>query len=372
MQKIPLIKPQINKIALCRAVSEIEKSGILTKGKFVAGFQDGLKKYLNTSYALATTSATTALHLGLLAGEVKAGDEVLVSDFSFPASGNVVAQIGAKPVFVDINLETFCINIEDLKKKITKKTKAIMVVHAFGYPAQMAEIMKIAKTHQLFVIEDAACAIGSQHKSKFLGTWADVGCFSFHPRKVITTGEGGAIITNNKKIADRLEILRNHGGVSGKNGIEFVEIGYNYRMSELQAAMGLEQIRRAPSIIKKRQIIAKKYLKLLKDLAGVTLPLEPVDGDFNFQSFVVLLAPNIKRQKVIEYLKTKGIETTIGTYAMHAQKSFSSFGYNPGDLANSFLAYNQALTLPLYDGLTTKELVYITDNLKKAIKNATN
>lgn len=368
MQKIPLIKPQINGKVLCNVVLEVAKSGILTKGKYVNTFQDKLQQYLKTDYALATTSATTALHLGLLVGNIKAGDEVLVSDYSFPASGNVVAQIGAKPVFVDINLIDFNMDIDDLKKKITKKSKAIMVVHAFGYPANMSEIMKIAKKHHLFVIEDAACAIGSQYKEKFCGTWGDVGCFSFHPRKVITTGEGGAIVTNNKKIAERLEILRNHGGIQGKDGQEFVEIGYNYRMSELQAAMGLEQLRRAKQIIKRRQEIAKKYLKLLKNIQSIQLPREPENGEFNFQSFVVFLDRNIDRGQVIQKMATRGIETTIGTYAMHAQKSFSKFGYKPGDLINSFFAYRHALTLPLYEGLTEENLNFIANTLSLVIQ----
>jgi len=367
MQKIPLIKPQINEKFLCKVVLELAKSGILTKGKYVNAFQDELQQYLKTDYALATTSATTALHLGLLVGNIKAGDEVLVSDYSFPASGNVVAQIGAKPVFVDINLVDFNMDVDDLKKKITKKSKAIMVVHAFGYPANMSEIMKIAKKHHLFVIEDAACAIGSKFQNKFLGTWGDVGCFSFHPRKVITTGEGGAIVTNNKKIAGRLEVLRNHGGIQGKDGQEFVEIGYNYRMSELQAAMGLEQLRRAEQIIKCRQEIAKKYLKLLKNIQNIQLPHEPENGEFNFQSFVVLLDRNIDRGQVIQKMTTRGIETTIGTYAMHAQKSFSKFGYKPGDSKNSFFAYKHALTLPLYEGLTEENLNFIANTLSLVI-----
>jgi len=372
MKKIPLIKPVINqKKFLCDA-KKIIKSGILTKGEFVEKFQQKLSDFLKVRYVFATTSCTTALHLSLVVLDIKPGDEVLVSDFSFPASGNVIVQAGAKPVFVDIDLETFNINLDDLKKKITSKTKAIMVVHAFGYPANMSEIIKIAKKHKLLVIEDAACAIGSKHKDKYCGTWGDVGCFSFHPRKVITTGEGGAIVTNNPEIAKKIEILRNHGGIKAEVGMKFIECGFNYRMTEIQAAIGVEQMTHLDSMNKTRQKIAKKYINLLKNVENLVLQKEPDDGVFNFQSFVVILPKNIDRNKVIKKMAEKGIETTLGTYAMHAQPAYKKFGYKPGDLKNSYFAYQKALTLPLYDGLTDKQINFITESLKKATKNASN
>lgn len=367
MKKIPLIKPKINQKKLFTDLKEIIASGILTRGPYVALFEKKLADYLKVKYAFATTSCTTALHLGLVAGGIKTGDEVLVSDFSFPASGNVIVQVGAKPVFVDIDLETFNINLEDLRSKITSKTKAIMVVHAFGYPANMSEIMKIAKKHYLFVIEDAACAIGSKHKDQYCGAWGDVGCFSFHPRKVITTGEGGAIVTNNAEIARRIEILRNHGGIKAKVGMDFIEAGFNYRMTEMQAAIGVEQITRLNKINKDRQKIAKKYQKLLKNVENITFQVEPEDGDFNFQSFVVLLSQNINRDAVIKKMAKNSIETTLGTYAMHAQGAFKKFGYKPGDLKNSYFAFKQTLTLPLYEDMTEREIDYIIKNLKSFI-----
>src|SRR3990167_6702689 len=234
MPKIPLVKPEFDYKKLTKDFEKIAKSGILTRGPYLAEFEKLLANYLKVKNVLATSSCTTALHLGLVAAGIKTGDEVLCSDFSFPATGNVIVQVGAKPVFVDIDLDTLCMDVGDLKKKITKsasrRTKAIMVVHAFGYPANMSEIMKIARKYRLLVIEDAACALGSKHRRKMLGTWGDIGCFSFHPRKNITTGEGGAIVTNNPKLAKKIEILRNHGGIKTEKGWQFVEVGFNYRL----------------------------------------------------------------------------------------------------------------------------------------------
>lgn len=367
MKKIPLIKPEFDTKKLALAFEKIAKSGILTKGEFLNDFELKLANYLKVKYVFATTSCTTALHLGLVALDIKSGDEVLVSDFSFPASGNVIVQVGAKPVFVDIDLETFDIDLEDLKKKITSKTKAIMVVHAFGYPADMSGIMKIAKKHHLAVIEDAACAIGSRHKEKYCGAWGDVGCFSFHPRKVITTGEGGAIVTNNPKIAERIAIYRNHGGIKTKKGMEFIESGFNYRLSELSAALGVEQLTKLETINKERRRIAKKYLDKLKNTPGLILPHLPPDGESNFQSFVVILPQKINREKMIEKLAKKNIETTLGTYAMHAQPAFRKYGYKAGQLANSNLAYQKSLTLPLPLKMTDQEIDYVVKNLKASL-----
>ena len=303
----------------------------------------------------------------LVAGGVKAGDEVLVSDFSFPATGNVVVHVGAKPVFVDVDLKTFCMDPDDLEKKITKKSKAIIVVHAFGYPAPMEKILKIAKKHKLLLIEDAACAIGTKYHDKYLGAWGDIGCFSFHPRKVVTTGEGGAIVTDSKKIAQKIEILKNHGSVVTDKGLSFVEAGYNYRLSEIQAAMGMPQLENLGKIVKARQKVARKLIKLLSKIPDLKLPAEPKDVDFNFQSFVIVLPEKVNRDKIIELMRVKNIETTIGTYALHREPAFSRFGYRPGDLKNSDYAYHHTLTLPLFEGLTDRELSLIAQALKDTL-----
>jgi len=364
MKKIPLVKPEFNVAKLSKALRDIARSGILTKGKYLAEFEQKLKDYLKVKYVFATSSCTTALHLGLLAMGVKDGDEVLVSDFSFPASGNVIAQIGAKPVFVDIDLDTLCINLDDLKSKITSKSKAAMIVHPFGYPANMTEIMKIAQKHKLKVLEDAACALGSKHHNEPCGAWGDVGCFSFHPRKNITTGEGGALVTNDPKIAEKIEILRNHGGQKTPRGWKFIEIGYNYRLSELSAALGVEQMAKLDKIDAERKKVARKYLQKLESLSDIKLPHEPKAGDFNFQSFIIILPEKVDRDDLVKYMLRKNIETVLGTYAMHSEPSYRQYGYKPGDCPNSFYAYKHTLTLPLFAKLSETQMNHIVKTLK--------
>lgn len=369
MKRIPIIKPQINREKLFSYLNEVLDSGILTSGKYVAEFEKQLADFLQVKYAYAVTSGTTALHLALVVNDIKPGDEVLVADFSFPATANVVVQTGAKPVFVDIDLKTLCIDVKDLAQKVTPKSKAIMVVHAFGYPANMSEIVKIAAKNHLIVIEDAACALGSYHKDKACGTWGEVGCFSFHPRKVITTGEGGAIVTSSDELARKIVLYRNHGlNKTAEGKPEFTVAGFNYRMSELQAALGVEQMESFKEIEKIRQNLADNYLELLKDVKGLTLIEKPLDGVSNYQSFVVLLDQNINREKVMTKLKEKGIETTIGTYAQHTQPSYAKFGYHPGDLKNSDFAYQKSLSLPLYASLKDLQQRYIVKELREALK----
>jgi perosamine synthetase len=367
MKKIPLIRPKIDETRVRLALKDIAKTGMLTKGKYLHAFEEKLAKILGKKYAYGVTSCTTALHLALVAGGIKAGDEVLVSDFSFPASGNVVVHIGAKPVFIDIDLKTFCMDPVDLEKKITKKSKAIIVVHAFGYPAPMEKIAKIAKKHNLFLIEDAACAIGTKYRGKYLGAWGDASCFSFHPRKVVTTGEGGAIVTDSKVMAEKIEILKNHGSVVTDCGLSFIEAGYNYRLSEIQAAMGLPQLENLGKIIKNRQKVARKLIKLLSKIPGLVLPAEPKDVDFNFQSFVITLPQKVDRNKIIEKMRKNNVETTIGTYALHREPAYRKYGYRPGDLKNSEYAYHHTLTLPLFEDLTDRELDLIAQTLKDAL-----
>lgn len=369
MKKIPLIRPKIDEKDLRVALKDIVKTGMLTKGKYLHAFEEKLAQILGKKYAYGVTSCTTALHLALVAGGIKTGDEVLVSDFSFPATGNVVVHIGAKPIFVDIDSKTFCMDPEDLEKKITKKSKAIIVVHAFGFPAPMEKIVKIAKKHKLLLIEDAACAIGTKYKGKYLGSFGDLGCFSFHPRKVVTTGEGGAIVTDSKEIAQKIEILKNHGSVVTDKGLSFIEAGYNYRLSEIQAAMGLPQLENLSKIIKNRQKVARKLIKLLSKIPGLVLPDEPKDIDFNFQSFVITLPEKTGRNKIIKMMRQNNIETTIGTYALHREPAYKQYGYHPGDLKNSDYAYHHTLTLPLFEDLTDRELSLIAETLKDTLSD---
>lgn len=348
---------------------EIVDSGQLTSGKFVKKFEEDLARYIGTKFAVATTSATTALHLSLDVLGVKEGHEVLVSDFTHPATGNVVIEAGAKPILVDINPEDLCLDFTDLKKKITPRTKAVIPVHPFGYPVNMEELMKIAREKDLFVIEDAATAIGASINGKLCGAWGNLGCFSFHPRKTLTTGEGGLITTDNKDYADAALELRNHGGrLEGETHIfTFRKAGFNYRITEMQAALGLSQISRLEQIIGKLEGFAQIYMEKLKGFSYLTLPKGPTYGKRVFQSFVVTLDNSLDRDEIIEKMAEKGIETTLGTYALHAQPAYEKLGYKSGDLKNSYNAFRQTLALPLHAHLTLKDIDYITRSLKETV-----
>jgi dTDP-4-amino-4,6-dideoxygalactose transaminase len=368
---IPLISPKINFNKVKKGLKKILESGILTKGPKVKQFEEMVARYVGSKYAFSTTSCTTALHLSLAASGIKRGDEVLVSDFTFPATANVVVQQGARPVLVDIDLDTYNMDLKDLEKKITKKTRAIIPVDAFGCPVDMISIMEIAKKYKLFVIEDAACALGAEYKNKKSGSLGDVGCFSFHPRKSITTGEGGMITTNNDKLAKKISILRDHGGVflKEKGFYSFEVAGFNYRMTEIQALIGICQMKNIDRIISQKRKLAKIYSRKLANIEGIRIPKDIPEGKHTFQSYVVLLGEGINRNKVIQKMKKRGIETTLGTYALHAQPFFMrNYGYKDGELKNSFEAFKRTLTLPLYSGLTIKQIDYIVDNLKNIIK----
>jgi perosamine synthetase len=365
---IPLIKPGVSYDAVADQFREIIESGQLTSGKYVRAFEGAVADYLGVTHAFTTTSATTAMHLTLVGMDVGPGDEVLVSDFTFPATGNVVVQIGATPVLVDCRAGQFDMDPEDLEAKVTEKTRAVIVVHPFGQPADMAAINKVAATHGFKVLEDAACALGATlPDGQACGAVSDAGCFSFHPRKLLTTGEGGMIVTNDDFLAARIEILRSHGGVRGRVGMDFIENGFNYRMSEIQAALGLEQINRFDPILEERRCIAQMYLSQFNLINSINVPMSGNVAQCNFQSFVVLLGDDVNRDVICESMKAAGVETTLGTYAMHRHPAFSKFGYKPGDLPHASYAETQSLTLPLFAGMQEKEVRHIVNTLVMAI-----
>lgn len=365
---IPLIKPRIPFGDVADDIRAILESGQLTSGRFVARFEAALSQYLKVPYAVATTSATTALHMALVALGIGESDEVLVSDFSFPASGNVIVQAGATPVFVDCVPQRFEIDPEDLARRITPRSRAIMVVHPFGQPADMARVNAIASQHKLYVVEDAACALGARVGDRLCGTLSDAGCFSFHPRKLLTTGEGGLIATKDDRVHARLAVLRNHGGIRDEVGQKFVEVGFNYRLTEVQAALGLSQIAGFDAALAERRAIAQRYMERFAAIDDVRIPLSAAPGVCTFQSFVLLFDRGIDRNRITAELRSKGIECTLGTYAMHSQPAFARYGYKPGDLPWSLRAQQQSLTLPLFNGMSDQTVDLIVDAVKSAMR----
>lgn len=351
-------------------VRSVLASGYLTQGPKVVEFEKAVQNVVDSRYAFAMSSATTALHLSLVALEIKPGDEVLVSDFTFPASGNVIVQQGARPVLVDSCLDTYAMDPTDLEKRITPKSKAIMVVHPFGLSADMAAINKIAHKYNLPIIEDAACALGASYKGKACGTMGNLGCFSFHPRKSVTTGEGGMIVTNDESLAAKIAVLRSHGGVRQQFYMRFDEAGFNYRLSDILAAVGVAQMKKLEWMINGKRQLAQLLKEQLTMIEGVTLPIEPDDCYHTYQSFVVMLADNIDRDQVIAAMRRRNVETTLGTYAIHAQPFYAkTYGYAPGDLPQSYRIYKQSLTLPLYPQMSTGDVeqvvVALVDSLQE-------
>jgi perosamine synthetase len=363
---IPLTRPCLEFDDLSHDLRRIVESGILTSGEYVRGFENDVAEYVGVPHGVATTSATSALHLILAAAEVGPGDEVLVSDFTFPATGNVIAQCGATPVLVDCVASGFQLDLDDAAAKVTARTRALMVVDPFGEPADLARAEALADEHSLLLIEDAACALGAHRDGRACGSWAGAGCFSFHPRKIITTGEGGMITTADDDFADRLRLLRNHGGVRGEVGMTFERHGFNYRLSELQAAIGRAQIRRLDELLAGRRAAAAAYAERLEGFRGLTVP-STANAGATFQSFVVMLDDGIGRDGVVARLREAEIETTLGTYAMHAQPAFEGYGYRPGDLPNSWRAQEQSLTLPLWPGMPTATVDKVTAELGRAL-----
>jgi perosamine synthetase len=364
---IPLIRPDLSFEEVAAGIREVLESGTLTRGPWVRRFEQAVAAYIGTRYAFATTSATTALHLALAAAGIRPGDEVLVSDFTYPATGNVVVHLGAVPVLVDSLPDSFVLDPGDLERKITPRTRAIIPVDPFGSPAPLLEVERISRDYGLALIEDAACALGASLAGRRCGAFGKGGCFSFHPRKSITTGEGGMITTDCEEFADRIGLLRNHGGRAGDAGFEFEAAGYNYRLSEVQAVLGVAQMERLEQILAARRAVAERYGGLLKSWGDVRLP-RLVPGAVSVpQSYVVILPEGVDRDGVIRSMRSAGIETTIGTYALHAQPAYAGYGYRPGDLPNSWSHYRRALTLPLCHDLTLEEQTQIVAHLRSAV-----
>lgn len=354
---IKLIKPYISFEEVQDEFKEIFESGWFTKGKFVEEFREEIKLYTGAKYAYLATSATTALTMSLKALDIKAGDEVIVSDFSFPATANVVEDLGAVPIFADVSLETFNMLADDLESKITSKTKAVIFVDALGSPIGIHEIKKICEKHHIPLIEDGACAIGSSEFGIRCGNIADITCFSFHPRKLLTTGEGGAITFNDDKFVDFFEIKLNHGAKVENGKFDFVDYGYNYRLSELQCVMGIKQLQKLDSIVSSRNIIRDKYIKALFPL-GFEVQKVSQNIVYNVQSLVFKVPKNTNRDELVAYLKENGIETTIGTYCLSGGTYYAK-KYNNIQPNAKYLQEN-TITFPCYDGV---DVEYITKKI---------
>lgn len=354
MSQIRLMKPYIGFDEVEAEMREIFNSGIFTRGQHVEAFRKEICSYTGARHAHLATSATTALSVCLKLIGIEPGDEVIVSDFSFPATANVVEDLGARPIFVDVSLDTYNMLPSALRACITAKTKAVIAVDAFGNPSGMHEIAAICKEHQLPFIEDAACAIGSSEHGVRVGNIADLTCFSFHPRKLLTTGEGGAITTNDDNWSAWFDVKLNHGasGMLGY-GLDFIEQGYNYRLSEPQALMGRVQLRKLDAIVASRNEVRAAYVSLLEG-AGFIPQHRDADVVHNVQSLVFRVPAGLNRDELIRGLREDGIETTIGTYCLSGT-TFYRRRYGSVQ-PNAERLQRETITLPCYDDVDVQRV----------------
>lgn len=360
---IPLAKPNIREkdIAL---VAEVLRSGMLVQGKYVAELESKFMELSGAKHASALSNGTATLHLALKALGIGPGDEVIVPAFSYMATANVVELVGAKPVFVDIDLATFNIDVTKIEAAITPATKAIMPVHEFGLACDIGTVMAIAGRHKLYVIEDAACALGAVYQQQHVGTFGDFGSFSLHPRKAISSGEGGVLLTNNAGYDKSVKLLRNHGTEIIDGKMEFTAFGFNYRMTDFQAALVVSQMEGLSKSIAYKNELADIYNKELKT-EKLVLPAVPAYTTHTWQTYHVLIDRSIDRDELIIKLKEKNIGVNYGAQCMPYMASFQNkYGYDCEALfPNALLAYKQGLALPIYDLVTSEQISYISHTL---------
>ena len=371
LKSIPLSSPDITHKEV-EVINKVLSTPFLSIGPRVKEFENKIASYVGTKYAIAVNSGTSGLHLCVRSLGIKDGDEVITTPFSFIASANCLLFERAKPVFADIKEDTRCIAPERIEEKITKKTKAILPVHIFGQPCQMDKIMKIAKHRNLYVIEDACEAIGAKYKNKKVGTFGDAAVFSFYPNKQMTTAEGGVVVTNNEKIAKLCQSMRNQGRDEDGTWLSHKRLGYNYRMSELSAALGETQIGRIDEFLKKRQRVAGLYNKILSKVKGIKIPYVAPNAKMSWFVYVINLDDKIfsreDRDAIIQKLNERGIAARDYFPPIHLEPFYvDMFNYKKGDFPITERVSSSTIALPFYNNLREEEIDYICENLKSVI-----
>lgn len=357
-------------------------SGWVTQGPLTQEFENLFSQKHKVGFSLSTTSCTAALHMSTMALGLGPGDEVIVPAFTWVTSAHSVEYVGAKVVFADVDPDTFNIDPMSFESSITQNTRGVVVVHLFGLPAKMDKIMDIARRHNLFVIEDAACAVGSAYNGVPVGSFGDFGCFSFHPRKVITTGEGGMVTTNKKELAEVVKSLRNHGAtghLKKDDGLPkpykmgtFDVLGYNLRLSDIQAAVGIAQMAKLDELLRERRILAERYNKLLENIEQIKIPNVPPKCLHTYQSYVirVLRGGMLNRNEIMDYLYLFDIQTRPGTHAVHRLGYYvDKYGLKPGQFPAASNCEDTTITLPLFPGMTEEQQTFVVSKLKEAIND---
>lgn len=345
------------------AVTNVLKSGMLAQGPKVREFEEAFANYCGVKYAIALGSGTAALHTALAVAGIKESDEVITTPFTFIATANTILMQRAKPVFVDIDEQTYHLNPDLIVKQITKRTKAILAVDLYGQPANYKALSAIAKKHHLLLIEDACQAVGAEYEGKKTGALADIGCFSFYATKNITAGEGGIITTNNQEYYEHAKRFRHHGQTA-KTEYDYTELGYNYRMTDLQAAIAIVQLKKLDAITKKRIENATYLTEKLKECKHVILPVVQKNTVHAFHQFTIHV-PSDKRAILIEKLKQKGISTGIFyPKPLHYYTNFKHLNYKQGDFPIAEAAAKEVLSLPIHPQVSKEELDVIAETIQ--------
>lgn len=359
------------------------RSGWITLGPKTKSFEESLKRYTGAGFAIALNSCSAALHLAMLAIGIKSGDEVITTPFTFAATANAIIHCGGKPVFADIDPRIFNIDPVKIEKAITKKTKAIIPVDYGGQPVDLSVILKIAKRYKLFIVEDAAHSIGAKYKNKNIGTIAHITCFSFHPVKNMTTGDGGAITTNNKKLAEKIMMLRVNGmdkeswkrtTSTGAWDYTISCEGYKYHMNDLAASLGIHQLRKLDGFRKIRENIADAYDLGLKNIPEITIPFRESNIQHAHNIYPVLIETKgltVSRNEIIDKLKQFNVGSIVYFRPLHLQPYFQqTLGYKQGDFPNAEYVFDKLICLPIYPKMKGNDVKYVIKVIKKIIEES--
>lgn len=378
---IPIAKPYITEED-AKAAYDTILSGWITQGPKVQEFEEKFAAYTGAKYAVAVSNCTTALHLSMIVAGIRAGDEVICPSLSYIATANSIKYVGATPIFAEVEPGTYNLDPADVEHRITKKTKAILVVHQIGFPADLNAFHALAAKHNLTIIEDAACAAGSSYDGDKIGSHSELVCFSFHPRKVISTGDGGMITTNRGDYYERLKILRQHG-MSVNDRIrheskevvieDHLEVGYNYRMTDIQAAIGIKQLEKLDWIVGERRKVARFYDKAFSQLPHIQLPAERTGQHSNYQSYSIYIKNDypIERNKLMQLLLDRGIATRRGVMTTHRESAYKATQKDVS-LPISEDMQDRSIILPLFVPMQPSDLTYIAETFSDLIKNPHN